>query len=625
MVFHATRITKPHLARASMRPAKSNQDKENIPTTKSETVGESSDGQRAKPLVSAQARTATILSSQHHKVLTTHSSNRAASRADINSTHTRSGCTVSRKPVKQQGQLSAAKKETSSLKPGSGRGVGSRTIAIVTTVASTRITNTGNRDSFGIDKLEIYDDATASSRPPQAESANGSVLPRSVHTADTSGSSTGTHNPPDGTVVRKLFSRTVPNPILVERQRLAAATTRKLVSSQPTAIAARDPQTQVQEQVKDSECRGSTVATLTLDDTGGIQKQKELKRTRVETDDGKDAPAAVGTATSAHEAQPKSDKRLKVEEFQPDQDLQTFDLSLEGEYSADIFAYLREMEILLAPSIGYLERRPDAFWINRQYYVNKLAGIHGRMQSNLETLFLAVNIFDRILSKKQLQPRRTHNNAVMALTCLLIASKFEERNIYANIFMFIRFTDFFDDQYPDNDIDARAFRECEQDLLLMLDYRLGWPGPLSFLRRCSRVDESEFTARTIAKFVLEVILNHHAFLVYKPSIQAAAAMYIGRFMLGRKTWSQTMMKYSGYTLQELEPAIMDVISFLKDPIVTTTFAYKKYSTRTYSRISAFVIEWAIDSSFSSVVQRTVTLPGSSATTNSSSNSGSSGL
>ncbi|CAO3569143.1 unnamed protein product [Mortierella alpina] len=540
MVFHATRITKPHLARASMRPVKSNQDKENIPATKPETVGESSDGQRAKRLVNVQAPTATLLSSQHRKVLTTHSSNRAASRADTDSTHARSGSTVSRNPAKQQGQLSAPKKETSSLKPGSSRRVGSRTIGVVATVASTRITNAGNRDSFGIDKLEIYDDATSSSRPPQGERIKGSLPPRSVNTADPSGSSTAAHNPaktePVGTVVRKLLSRTVPNPILVERQRLAAAPTQKFVSSQPTATAARGPRAQVQEKVEDSECRDSTGTTLALYDTGGIQKQKELKRTRVETDDGDDAPAAVGTASSAHDAQLKSDKRLKVEEFQPDHDLQTFDLSLEGEYSADIFAYLREMEILLAPSIGYLERRSDAFWINRQYYVNRLAGIHGRMQSNLETLFLAVNIFDRVLSKKQLQPRRTYNNAVMALTCLLIASKFEERNIYANIFMFIRFTDLFDDRYPDNDIDVRAFRDCEQDLLLMLDYKLGWPGPLSFLRRCSRVDESEFTARTIAKFVLEVILNHHAFLVYKPSIQAAAAMYIGRFILGRKTW-----------------------------------------------------------------------------------------
>ncbi len=79
-----------------------------------------------------------------------------------------------------------------------------------------------------------------------------------------------------------------------------------------------------------------------------------------------------------------------------------------------------------------------------------------------------------------------------------------------------------------------------------------------------------------------------------------------------------MTEYSGYTLQELEPAIMDVITFLSDPIVPTTVAYKKYGTKSYSRVSAFVIDWAIDSSLSSVVQRTTTLPGISATVNSSS-------
>ncbi|KAF9927776.1 G2/mitotic-specific cyclin [Mortierella alpina] len=623
MVFHATRITKPHLARAPMRPAKSNQDKENIPAAKSETAGESSDVQQAKPLVRVQSRTATALSSQHRQILTTHSSNRTVNSSDTGCTYARSGSTVSRNSVQQQHHPSAPKKDTSLLKPSNSRGVKGRTTEETQTAPSTRITTVGNRDSFGIDKLEIYDDATASSRLLQYECAKGSHPVRAVNTADTSTASLGPAKiKPVGAAVRNLVSRTVPNPTLIERQRLAATTTaQKSGSSQPTSVGARGPHTQVQEQLKDSKCLGSTAATLTLYDTGAIHKQKQRKRARVETDEGKDIPAAA----SAHNPQLKSDKRPKVEEAQPDQDLQTFDLSLEGEYSADIFAYLREMEILLAPSIGYLERRSDAFWINRQYYVNRLAGIHCRIQSNLETLFLAVNIFDRVLSKKKLQPRRTHNNAVVVLTCLLIASKFEERNIYANVCMFTRFTDLFDERHPDNDIDARAFRDCEQDLLLMLDYKLGWPGPLSFLRRCSRVDESEFVARTIAKFVLEVILNHHAFLVYKPSIQAAAAMYIGRFVLGRKTWSNTMTEYSGYTLQELEPAIMDVISFLKDPIVPTTVAYRKYSTKSYSRISAFVIDWAIDSSLSSVVQRTATLPSTSAATDSSSNSGSSGF
>ena len=452
----------------------------------------------------------------------------------------RSGSTASRNTVQQQGQQSAPPKDTSAPKSSSDRGAKGKTIGGIKTVANTRAPYAGNKESFGIDKLEIYDDATTSSRPQQGKCAKPSLPVRSLSKARCSGTSAETQDPtktkPASSVVRRILSRTVANPTLIEKQRLAATTTQKSATSQPTAVVAHDPRTQVHEQLRDPERSGSTTATLTRDDIGAVHHQKDRKRARVETEDGNDVLVAAGSEASAYKPQPKPDKRPKVEEFQSDQDLQTFDLSLEGEYSADIFAYLREMEILLAPSIGYLERRSDAFWINRQYYVNRLAGIHGKMQSNLETLFLAVNIFDRVLSRPQLQTRRTHNNAVIALTCLLIASKFEERNIYANVFMFIRFIDLFDSRYPDSDIDARAFRDCEQDLLLMLDYKLGWPGPLSFLRRCSRVDESEFTARTIAKFVLEVILNNHAFLVYKPSIQAAAAMYIGRFMLGRKTW-----------------------------------------------------------------------------------------
>jgi len=168
-----------------------------------------------------------------------------------------------------------------------------------------------------------------------------------------------------------------------------------------------------------------------------------------------------------------------------------------------------------------------------------------------ETLFLAVNLLDRALSRNfavcqspehvlYLQSSAdlvstshlaNDKNQILAITCVLIAAKYEERNrqsmacVYENYVNQLRIS-----------IDAETFRRGEREILAFLDYRLGWPGPLSFLRRCSMADSGEFWARAVAKYILEAVLFDQRLLIHKPSMQAAAALNIGRRMMGRLEW-----------------------------------------------------------------------------------------
>ncbi|KAF9176629.1 hypothetical protein BGZ50_000215, partial [Haplosporangium sp. Z 11] len=204
-------------------------------------------------------------------------------------------------------------------------------------------------------------------------------------------------------------------------------------------------------------------------------------------------------------------------------------IDLVPEYSTDIFAHMRYMEMLLAPAIGYRGSMPDNFWNTRLRAIDLICRVHSRISPAGEILFLAVNIFDRAISREfSLIP----NGYVLAMTCLLIATKYEER------IRFLRVDDFLQIIYSQGvkNVDNASFRKGERDLLAFIKFDLGWPGPLSFLRRGSRADGSEDKARTIAKYLLEMALYHPDFLLYKPSLQAASALYIGRVVCGRYAW-----------------------------------------------------------------------------------------
>ncbi|KAF9176343.1 hypothetical protein BGZ49_006377, partial [Haplosporangium sp. Z 27] len=52
--------------------------------------------------------------------------------------------------------------------------------------------------------------------------------------------------------------------------------------------------------------------------------------------------------------------------------------------------------------------------------------------------------------------------------------------------------------------------------------------------------------------------------------------------------TEELICYSGYTIENLEPAIEDIVWFLKMPKIQLTPAYRKYSSKVYGGISTFV-------------------------------------
>src|SRR5699024_552488 len=113
------------------------------------------------------------------------------------------------------------------------------------------------------------------------------------------------------------------------------------------------------------------------------------------------------------------------------------------------------------------------------------------------------------------------------ITALFIASKYEEvLSPHVSNFRHVA-----DDGFSDKEILA-----AERFILSTLDYDLSYPNPMNFLRRISKADSYDVQSRTIGKYLMEICLLDHRFMLYRPSHVAAGAMYLTRLMLDRGEW-----------------------------------------------------------------------------------------
>ena len=162
--------------------------------------------------------------------------------------------------------------------------------------------------------------------------------------------------------------------------------------------------------------------------------------------------------------------------------------------------------------------------VMRTILVDWLVEVHMRFKLVQETVFLTVHIMDRVLEKI---PVPRNKLQLLGLGCFLIASKYE-------------------DTYPPriNDlmiVSNKAFTRpeilaMESTILEKLNYDLGTPVPLHFLRRYSKVADSDAETHTLAKYLLELACLDYEMCQFKYSQQGAAALYIARGIFGHQSW-----------------------------------------------------------------------------------------
>ena len=144
-----------------------------------------------------------------------------------------------------------------------------------------------------------------------------------------------------------------------------------------------------------------------------------------------------------------------------------------------------------------------------------------------ETLYLAVNIIDRFLSMRIVSLPKLQ---LVGLSGLFIAAKFEEicspsvQNLLAAGAM-------------QEDTTKEEMLKAERYILMTLNWNVSlYPQPMNWLRRISKADDYDPEVRSLAKFFLEIHVVEKRLLGVKPSLIAAASIWLGRLVLNHFGW-----------------------------------------------------------------------------------------
>ncbi|KAK0635388.1 cyclin-like protein [Bombardia bombarda] len=257
---------------------------------------------------------------------------------------------------------------------------------------------------------------------------------------------------------------------------------------------------------------------------------------------------------------------------------EAWDVSMVAEYGEEIFEYMRELEAHMLPNPHYMDIQTEIQWSMRSVLMDWLVQVHHRFNLLPETLFLTVNYIDRFLSVKVVSLGKLQ---LVGATAIFVAAKYEEINcpsVQEIVYM------------VDSGYSVEEILKAERFMLSMLQFELGWPGPMSFLRRISKADDYDLETRTLAKYFLEVTIMDERFIGSPPSFIAAGAHCLARMFLKMGDWTPAHVHYSGYTLSQLRPLLMMITECCQEPRKHHGAVFDKYSHQKYKYYSTRVKE-----------------------------------
>ncbi|KAL8977964.1 MAG: hypothetical protein Q9205_006341, partial [Flavoplaca limonia] len=256
-------------------------------------------------------------------------------------------------------------------------------------------------------------------------------------------------------------------------------------------------------------------------------------------------------------------------------DDETWDTSMVAEYGEEIFGYMRDLEIKMLPNAHYMDNQAEIQWSMRSVLMDWLVQVHHRFQLLPETLFLCVNYIDRFLSCKIVSLGKLQ---LVGATAIFVAAKYEEINcpsVQEIVYM------------VDGGYSIDEVLKAERFMLSMLQFELGWPGPMSFLRRISKADDYDLETRTLAKYFLEITIMDERFIGSPPSFVAAGAHCLARMMLKKGNWSPAHTYYSEYTYTQLYNLVLLMVECCEDPRKHHAAIFDKYMDKRFKRASLF--------------------------------------
>ncbi|XP_065168717.1 LOW QUALITY PROTEIN: G2/mitotic-specific cyclin-B2-like [Atheta coriaria] len=257
------------------------------------------------------------------------------------------------------------------------------------------------------------------------------------------------------------------------------------------------------------------------------------------------------------------------------------DPQLVSEYVKDIMRHLKHLEIKYPITKDYLKSH-KLTEKHRAALINWIVEACDSFKFTKETLHMSVSLIDRYLARNH--RITTQNLQLVGIAAMLIAHKYEETN-------FISMEDWeycCDHAYKNSEI-----LSMEKDMLHRMDFYVGRPTSITFLRRYHKVILASLRHHELGKYLIELALMEYDLCAVKPSMHAAAACCLAHWLIEKMvkpadSWSNILMYYSGYKYSDIASTVMR-FAVMVQRAVTSKHQYvrKLYSQDKHQRIALY--------------------------------------
>lgn len=253
------------------------------------------------------------------------------------------------------------------------------------------------------------------------------------------------------------------------------------------------------------------------------------------------------------------------------------------EYSNEILCHLKRTEKINLPDYasGFIQKTKISEK-SRRILLDWIISVHFKFDLLPETLYLTVNLIDRMLSLNQVSLEKFQ---LLGVTAMLIASKYEE--IYApEIRDFIYVTG--------KTVTKKDILEMEFKILSLLKFDILIVSPYTFLNRLHFISSTDEQTYYLAMMLIEISFLDINFLKYPPSLISASLFYLARKIIKKfdnnalyLIWNDSLKFHSGYNENTLKVCIKEFAEFYKNTMRNSKLeaVLSKFSSEKFNRVS----------------------------------------